>query len=75
MNKQDEEKAKEIIRISNTKQVYDIVDFDSLEEALKEDLIEKACKVYCKTCLTEGCQGSLPECIWLNRFKQAMKGE
>ena len=42
MNKQDEEKAREIIRISNTKQVYDIVDFDSLEEALEEDLIEMA---------------------------------
>lgn len=37
-----EEKAKEIISVSNTNQVYDVVDFNALHEALHEDLIEMA---------------------------------
>ena len=38
----DEEKVREIIRISNTNQVYDVVDFNALHESLYEDLMEMA---------------------------------
>lgn len=38
----NKQKAKEIIAMSDTKQVYDIVDFKSLEEALYDDLMEMA---------------------------------
>ena len=40
----DEEKAKvnDIISMSNTNQVYDIVDFNALHESLYEDLMEMA---------------------------------
>ena len=37
-----EEKVKEIIELSDTKYVYDIVDFHALEVALSKDLIEMA---------------------------------
>ena len=38
----NEEKAKEMISMSNTNQVYDMVDFNALHEALYEDLMEMA---------------------------------
>ena len=38
----NEEKAEEIIQVSDTKYVYDIVDYKSLEIALKDDLMEMA---------------------------------
>lgn len=38
----NEEKIEEIISISNTNQVYDIVDFNALHESLYEDLMEMA---------------------------------
>lgn len=41
----------------------------------KERTIDKACESYCKVCLTEGCEGNLKDCIWLNRFKEVMGGE
>lgn len=37
-----EEKIKEIIRLSNTNQVYGVVDFNALHESLHEDLKEMA---------------------------------
>lgn len=37
-----EEKIKEIIKISDTNQLYDVVDFNALHESLHEDLIEMA---------------------------------
>lgn len=39
----------------------------------KERTIDKACESYCKVCRMEGCK--CEDCIWLNRFKEAMKGE
>lgn len=38
----DKEKIEEIIQVSNAYQVYDVVDFDALREALREDLLEMA---------------------------------
>lgn len=38
----NEEKARDIISISNTNQVYDVVDFNALHESLYEDLMEMA---------------------------------
>lgn len=38
----DKEKAEEIISTSNTNQVYDVVDFNTLHECLYEDLMEMA---------------------------------
>lgn len=37
-----EEKIKEIIRLSNANQVYGVADFDDLHESLHEDLMEMA---------------------------------
>lgn len=38
----NKEKAEEIIKMSNTKEVYDVIDFPSLEAALSEDLMQMA---------------------------------
>lgn len=38
----DEEKVREIIKISNTNQLYDVVDFNALHKSLYEDLMEMA---------------------------------
>lgn len=38
----NEEKAQDIISVTNANQVYDVVDFDALHEALLEDLLEMA---------------------------------
>jgi len=38
----NEEKIREIISISNTNQVYDVVNFNALHESLYEDLVEMA---------------------------------
>jgi len=38
----DKEKIEEIVQMSNAYQVYDVVDFDALREALREDLLEMA---------------------------------
>ena len=38
----NEEKARDLISVSNTNQVYDVVDFNTLHESLYEDLMEMA---------------------------------
>ena len=38
----NEEKVREIISVSNTNQVYDVVNFNALHESLYEDLMEMA---------------------------------
>lgn len=38
----DEEKVREIIKISNTNQLYGVVDFNALHKSLYEDLMEMA---------------------------------
>ncbi len=38
----NEGKTREMISISNTNQVYDVVDFNALHESLYEDLMEMA---------------------------------
>lgn len=86
----NEEKAKEIIKMSETKQVYDIVDIKSLEEALYDDLMQMAqwkdeqFKAEKQALIDKACEW-LEHNVWeytgfdsyelSEAFKNAMKGE
>lgn len=49
------------------------VDFIAGGLWMKENMIEKACKAYCAVCKMPNCFGE--SCSYINKFKQAMKGE